>query len=159
MNESTIIIILSVVEIIISIALIVVILMQSKNASGLSGALGGMGQSNTYWDKNKGRSLEGKLTKYTKIFAALFIVLALLISFLPSVDTSQSDEISIGVEGDDTLDTGDGTALDIGDNSINLEVNPDGSSNINTDGDLDIQVVPEEGGVDLDADDADNLQE
>ena len=73
MDESTITAILSVLEIIISVALIVVILMQSKNASGLSGALGGMGQSNTYWDKNKGRSLEGKLTKYTKIFAAYLL--------------------------------------------------------------------------------------
>ena len=43
MDESTITAILSVLEIIISVALIVVILMQSKNASGLSGALGGMG--------------------------------------------------------------------------------------------------------------------
>ena len=72
MDESTITAILSVAEIIISVALIVVILMQSKNASGLSGALGGMGQSNTYWDKNKGRSLEGKLTKYTKIIYCSF---------------------------------------------------------------------------------------
>ena len=89
-NESVITVILSAVEIIISVALIVVILMQSKNASGLTGALGGMGQSNTYWDKNKGRSLEGKLTKYTKILATLFIIFALVISFLPTMFSGNS---------------------------------------------------------------------
>ncbi len=82
MDSGVITIILSVAEILVSVALIVVILMQSKNASGLTGALGGMGQSNTYWDKNKGRSLEGKLAKYTKILAALFIIIALAISFV-----------------------------------------------------------------------------
>ncbi len=82
MNNELIVTILSVVDIIVSISLIVVILMQSKNASGLTGALGGMGQTNTYWDKNKGRSLEGRLAKYTKILAALFIIISLIISFL-----------------------------------------------------------------------------
>ncbi len=134
MDESTITAILSVAEIIISVALIVVILMQSKNASGLSGALGGMGQSNTYWDKNKGRSLEGKLTKYTKIFATLFIVLSLVISFLPSMyksDTPQGTENgnAISVEpnseaGIDVVpndaDNGDSAALENGnaDNAV-----------------------------------------
>ena len=88
-NGSVVTIILSVIEVLISIALIVVILMQSKNASGLTGALGGMGQSNTYWDKNKGRSLEGKLAKYTKILATLFVVFALAISFVPSIFTGE----------------------------------------------------------------------
>lgn len=93
MDKDVITIILSVAEIIISIALIIVILMQSKNASGLTGALGGMGQSNTYWDKNKGRSLEGKLTKYTKILATLFVIFALIIAFIPAIfsDSSASD--------------------------------------------------------------------
>jgi len=82
MSSDVIVTILSVVDIIVSIALIAVILMQSKNASGLTGALGGMGQTNTYWDKNKGRSLEGRLAKYTKILAGLFIIISLIISFL-----------------------------------------------------------------------------
>ncbi len=108
MNESVITVILSAVEIIISVALIVVILMQSKNASGLTGALGGMGQSNTYWDKNKGRSLEGKLTKYTKILATLFIIFALVISFLPTmfsgteeIQNTPSSEFN-NIDGSDT---------------------------------------------------------
>jgi len=84
-NMNIAVMVLSGIEIVISIALITVILMQSKNASGLTGALGGMGQTNTYWDKNKGRSLEGKLVKYTKILATLFVIVALVISFLLNV--------------------------------------------------------------------------
>ena len=118
MDESTITAILSVLEIIISVALIVVILMQSKNASGLSGALGGMGQSNTYWDKNKGRSLEGKLTKYTKIFAA-----SLGISFLPDMyksDTPQGAENENAISVDPNSDVGIDVVPNDGDN-VDLE--------------------------------------
>ncbi len=112
MDKDVLTIILSVAEIIISIALIIVILMQSKNASGLTGALGGMGQSNTYWDKNKGRSLEGKLTKYTKILATLFVIFALIIAFIPAIfsDSSASDTttdnpaVSTDINSDDAAD-------------------------------------------------------
>ena len=81
-------IILSVLLIAICVALVSVILMQKKRASGLSGALSGSGASSaaggasTYWDKNKGRSLEGKLELYTKIAAALFLVLSFLFAFI-----------------------------------------------------------------------------
>ncbi len=81
-------IILSVVEAVICIGLISVILMQSKRASGLAGMMGGginMGSgssSQTYWDKNKGRSLEGMLERYTKIGAVAFFVITMLLNFV-----------------------------------------------------------------------------
>ena len=76
-------IIVSVIIFVLCIALVGIILMQSKNASGLTGAISGMGGGgNTYWDKNKGRSLEGQLGKYTKIIAALLFILILAIRFL-----------------------------------------------------------------------------
>ena len=80
-------IILSVLLIATCITLVSVILMQKKRASGLSGALSGSGGagaggSSTYWDKNKGRSLEGQLELYTKIAAALFFVLTFLFAFI-----------------------------------------------------------------------------
>jgi len=57
-------------------ALVAIILMQKKRSAGMGG-LSGMGQSQTYWDKNKGRSLEGALEKYTKIgIAAFFLITA-----------------------------------------------------------------------------------
>ncbi len=68
---------LTIVFIIVSIALTVLVLMQEGKSAGLSGTINGMAE--TYWGKNKGRSMEGKLVKYTKILAALFFVLAILV--------------------------------------------------------------------------------
>ena len=59
--------ILSIVFVIISVFLTVVVLMQEGKSAGLSGSISGM--ADTYWGKNKGRSMEGKLQKYTKIAA------------------------------------------------------------------------------------------
>lgn len=68
---------LTVLYVVICIALIVVVLMQEGKSGGL-GALSGSGE--TYWGKNKGRSLEGKLETITKVLATLFIVISLVIN-------------------------------------------------------------------------------
>ena len=70
-------IILTVIFIIISIALTVIILMQEGKSAGL-GAIGGMAE--TYWGKNKGRSMEGRLVTGTKILVVLFIVIAAVLN-------------------------------------------------------------------------------
>jgi preprotein translocase subunit SecG len=71
-------IILSVLAFIDCVLLIGLILAQKKSAAGFTSAMGGMSSgAPTYWDKNKGRSLEGKLELYTKITAALFVVLVI----------------------------------------------------------------------------------
>lgn len=75
-------IILTAVLAIVSVILIGLILMQSKRANGLTGTMTGMGTTQTYWDKNKGRSLEGQLEKYTKITAGIFFVLVLALNFV-----------------------------------------------------------------------------
>ncbi len=67
---------LTVVFIIISIVLTILVLMQEGKSAGLSGAISGM--ADTYWGKNKGRSMEGHLVRATKILAVLFFVLAVL---------------------------------------------------------------------------------
>lgn len=59
------------------IALSVIILMQEGKSQGL-GSLSGM--SETYWGKNKGRSMEGTLVKVTRILGVLFFVLALVLN-------------------------------------------------------------------------------
>ena len=69
--------ILTVVFIIISIALTVIILMQEGKTAGL-GAISGA--ADTYWGKNKGRSMEGMLVKGTKILVALFVILAVVLN-------------------------------------------------------------------------------
>ena len=70
--------IVMVLFVLISIVLVVVILMQESKTSGLSGAINGV--ADTYWGKNKGRSVEGKLVKATKVLAVLFFILALALN-------------------------------------------------------------------------------
>lgn len=70
-------IVLTVIFIIISIGLATIILMQEGKSAGL-GAISGAAE--TYWGKNKGRSMEGKLELITKILAVLFIVLAAVLN-------------------------------------------------------------------------------
>ena len=46
--------------------------MQEGKSAGLTGSISGM--ADTYWGKNKGRSMEGALEKITKVLAVLLIV-------------------------------------------------------------------------------------
>jgi len=70
-------VILTIVFIIISLVLTVVILMQEGKQAGL-GAIAGA--ADTYWGKNKGRSMEGMLVKITRISVILFILLAVVLN-------------------------------------------------------------------------------
>lgn len=70
--------ILTVVFILVCIALTVVVLLQEGKAS--LGSLAGGNDSNSFWGKNKSRSAEGKLAVITKVLAAVFILLALLLN-------------------------------------------------------------------------------
>jgi len=62
------------------IFLIAVVLLQSGRKAGLSGAIAGGAE--TFFGKNKARSFEGKLQRWTKISAVLFIVLTLILVIL-----------------------------------------------------------------------------
>ena len=70
-------IILTVIFIVMCIALTVLVLMQEGRSQGL-GAIAGAAE--TYWGKNKGRSMEGRLVTGTKILVALFIVIAAVLN-------------------------------------------------------------------------------
>lgn len=69
--------ILTILFVIDCIGLSMVILMQEGKSQGL-GSIAGM--ADTYWGKNKGRSMEGALVKATKIMGFLFFVLALVLN-------------------------------------------------------------------------------
>jgi preprotein translocase subunit SecG len=69
--------IITVIFVIICIFLSAVILLQEGKQAGLSGSISGMAES--YWGRNKSRSMEGKLEKLTKVAAFLWIVLALVL--------------------------------------------------------------------------------
>lgn len=69
--------ILTIVMIILSIVMTVVILMQEGKSQGL-GALAG--STDTYWGKNKGRSMEGLLGKFTAALVVFFFAAAILLN-------------------------------------------------------------------------------
>ena len=68
---------LMVIFIIVCIALVILVLMQEGKSAGL-GAISGAAE--TYWGKNKGRSMEGLLVKLTKVLAACFMLLAVILN-------------------------------------------------------------------------------
>ena len=70
--------VLTVVFVLICLAITVVILLQEGKQAGLTGAISGAADS--YWGKNKGRSMEGALVKITRVLAVLFIVLAAVLN-------------------------------------------------------------------------------
>ena len=72
--------IVSIIYVIICIALVVVVLMQEGKSAGLSGSINGV--ADTYWGKNRGRSMEGALEKFTKGLAVGFIVLSVVLNLL-----------------------------------------------------------------------------
>ena len=70
-------IVLIVLEVIASIAMILVVMFQSGKEAGLSGALAG--GSDTYMSKNKGATLDKKLASMTKWIALAWVVVTLVL--------------------------------------------------------------------------------
>ena len=71
---------LTVIEVLLSIALIVVVLLQSGKESGLSGALSG--SSDNYLGKSSKKNLDQVLASATKWIAAVWVVLTLVLSLI-----------------------------------------------------------------------------
>lgn len=72
--------VLAVIVIIVSVIIIVLVAMQESKQEGLSGVISGA--ADTFFGKNKGRTMEAKLVKFTKVFGTIFFVLALVSSLL-----------------------------------------------------------------------------
>ena len=68
---------LTIFFILICVALIVLVLMQEGKSAGL-GSISGAAE--TYWGRNKGRSMEGMLVKITRALVVLFIVIAAVLN-------------------------------------------------------------------------------
>ena len=65
--------VLAIVIILVSIALIALVMLQESKQQGLSGTLGGSGE--TFFGKNKSRTKEAKLAMLTKVFAVIFHII------------------------------------------------------------------------------------
>jgi len=74
--------IITIVEVITSVLLVLVVLLQSGKEAGLSGAISGS-NNESYMGKGKSRSLDKKLASATKWIALVWILLTLTLSLLP----------------------------------------------------------------------------
>jgi len=70
-------IIVSVLQIIFSLAIIIIILLQSAKSEGLSGSIAGGAE--TFFGKNKGRTMDAILSKYTSAVAIMFMVTSIVL--------------------------------------------------------------------------------
>ena len=79
MNWSIVNTVVGVIQIIVSVVLIASVLMQSAKKEGLSGVVGGA--SETFFGKNKGRTLDATFAVITTICAIIFLVSSLFLSY------------------------------------------------------------------------------
>lgn len=69
-----------VIHLILSLILIAVVLLQSGKAQGLSGAIAG--GSETFFGKNKGRTIDAILSKWTSVVAIAFLATSVALFLL-----------------------------------------------------------------------------
>ena len=70
-------VVINIIFILVCVALTVLVLMQEGKSAGL-GSISGAAE--TYWGRNKGRSMAGMLVKITKILAVFFMLLAVVLN-------------------------------------------------------------------------------
>lgn len=70
--------VLLIVFIIVCVVLSAIVLLQEGKSAGL-GAVSGAAES--YWGKNKGRSMEGALVKITRWLTVAFLIIAIVLNF------------------------------------------------------------------------------
>ena len=79
---------LTIIHVVISLALVVVVLLQHGKQQGLSGAIAGGAE--TFFGKNKGRTVDAMLKKFTAVIAILFIVTSVTLAALTARQGSAS---------------------------------------------------------------------
>lgn len=74
-------IILVVVDLIICLALTILAMIQSKDDAGLSSTITGS-STNNFFEKNKGRTKEGMLKRWTIISGIAFVIVTIALSII-----------------------------------------------------------------------------
>ena len=73
--------ILVVIYLIVALILIILTLIQSKDDAGLSSTITGS-STNNFFEKNKGRTKEGKQKRWTVILSIVFAILTIVLGIL-----------------------------------------------------------------------------
>lgn len=66
---------LTVIQVLLSLAMVAIVMLQSGKSAGLSGAISGA--ADTFLSKNKAKTVDAKLAKATKWVAIIWVVLTL----------------------------------------------------------------------------------
>ncbi len=73
--------ILVVVDLIVCLAITILAMIQSKDDAGLSSTITGS-STNNFFEKNKGRTKEGRLKRWTIILGIAFIIITIALSII-----------------------------------------------------------------------------
>ena len=112
--------VLIIIHVIISVILVATVLMQSGKQQGLSGAIAGGAE--TFFGKNKGRTLDGVLKKVTAVVALLFVISSIVLATY-AINKSNAENAA----NDEAAQTEDGQQIEAGlDENGNL-VDADGN--------------------------------
>ena len=74
-------VILIAIYLVIALAVIILTLIQTKDDAGLSSTITGSSTSN-FFEKNKGRTKEGKQKKWTIILSVVFVILSIVLGIV-----------------------------------------------------------------------------
>ena len=106
--------VLMIAHVVFSLILIIVVLLQKSKQAGLSGAVAGGNE--TFFGKNKGRTVDAILKKLTAVFAILFIITSLALAFVatrpeeaPATDNAEvqveNQEVEVPAEAEVEVET------------------------------------------------------
>jgi len=105
-------VVLTVLHLIIAFGLMAVVLFQSSKSEGLSGSIAGGAE--TFFGKNKGKTMDGVLAKFTVVLAILFVITSVSLSVLSkkSEENDTADDTTSQVQEDTSSDTNADTEAD-----------------------------------------------
>lgn len=105
-------VVLTVLHLIIAFGLMAVVLFQSSKSEGLSGSIAGGAE--TFFGKNKGKTMDGVLAKFTVVLAILFVITSVSLSALSkkSAGNDTADDTTSQIQEDTNSDTNADTEAD-----------------------------------------------
>ena len=65
--------------VILSVLIVIIVLLQQSREAGLSGVISG--GADTFFGKNKGRSMDAKLAKITKVLAVVMFISTVIVTY------------------------------------------------------------------------------
>lgn len=123
------------IQVVLSLVLIITVLMQSGNQRGLSGSIAGGAE--TFFGKNKGRTLDAKLKKWTSVIAVLFLASSIVLGMLVGNNSEDSDVTNdIQVEDNANVESEENAEADV---EADAEADADADADANIEDEADAE--------------------